>query len=353
MRFDRPQQYEFNDADREAYADRYWSCPTSLVRDGIWATLWRSSGSARGGGTATSILPLLALHTWPGREVDELQRHNAEMLGSDFGSARASVVGPYDEGIRWTPWAYISRRRIAAVCGISKDSVGTGLDLLRRERLVQTVTVSRGRYEGGQKVLYRLNANMLFPPSADAVAAGSETSPFAQISGNLLYGGAWAMLPTSASRHLYVVLACMDGVLDEEGWLSAGGDPDDDQRARACRLERRRRAFPISGADLERLSGLSHGTVVEALSILLAGLFDNHKLPLLRRGETGRGRTFWYAPHRAAARWHFHPEYLNDPSKLRTIQAAAWPMVMRQRAEQARRATKRGAKKGRTLRRAA
>ena len=60
-----PTVWAFNEADRQEYADRFWRFPTRLVTAGLVAKLWREPGTTRGGGTVSSLLPVLALHTWP------------------------------------------------------------------------------------------------------------------------------------------------------------------------------------------------------------------------------------------------------------------------------------------------
>jgi hypothetical protein len=63
-----PKRWLFNDDDRQKYQESFWRCPVRLVADGTWAKLWRTPGTIRGGGAVTSVLPVLALHTWPEKE---------------------------------------------------------------------------------------------------------------------------------------------------------------------------------------------------------------------------------------------------------------------------------------------
>jgi hypothetical protein len=91
-----PSVWVFNEADRQAYAERYWRFPTRLVTEGHLAELRREAGTRRGGGVVTSLLPVLGLHTWPGQAGAEE---------------------------KWTGPTYVSRRRVAPLAGISKDSV--------------------------------------------------------------------------------------------------------------------------------------------------------------------------------------------------------------------------------------
>ena len=109
-----PHIWVFNEADRQAYAGRYWRCPTRLVTAGLWAKLWRPPGTTRGGGAVTSLLPVLALHAWPGQ------------AGAEPG---------------WTGWTYFSRRRLATLAGLNKDSVTAACQRL--------VALNLWRWSGG------------------------------------------------------------------------------------------------------------------------------------------------------------------------------------------------------------
>jgi hypothetical protein len=130
----------------------------------------------------TSLLPVLALHTWP--------------------EQREAVEG-------WTGWTYLSRRRLAALAGLVKDSVGAACQRLVALKLMEMDRRSRARHQGGYKTYYRL-ATGLYPKPGES---------YAVLSGNLFYGGTWALLPSPAYRHLYVVLAGLDPIGDEEAYL--------------------------------------------------------------------------------------------------------------------------------------
>jgi hypothetical protein len=164
-RFPDPKRWLFNDDDRKKYQDRFWQCPVRLVKNGIWATLWRTPGTKRGGGAVTSILPVLALHTWPEKE------------GATGG---------------WTGPSYLSQRRIARLAGVDKDTVRTAIDRLVSLNIMQVKKQRRAKYEGGYKTLYRLNISLY--PKGD--------EPYAKFPAALFYGGTWFMLPSAASRHM-------------------------------------------------------------------------------------------------------------------------------------------------------
>src|SRR5262245_48040519 len=104
-----PRIWTFNEADRQDYAGRYWRFPTWLVTEGHWAELWREAGTRRGGGAVTSLLLVLGLHTWPDQAGSEKE---------------------------WTGPTYVSRRRLATLAGLNKDSVMAACRRLVERRLM-------------------------------------------------------------------------------------------------------------------------------------------------------------------------------------------------------------------------
>jgi hypothetical protein len=177
-----PHIWVFNEADRQEYAGRYWRFPTRLVTERLVAELWREEGTRRGGGAVTSLLSVLALHTWPGQS------------GAETG---------------WTGPTYVSRRRLATLAGINKDSVMAACQRLSALNLMTLERRPRERHEGGYKVYYRLSTKLY--PQAD--------EPYAVVPGNLIYGGTWALLPSAAIRHVYLTIAGLDLIGDEEAYL--------------------------------------------------------------------------------------------------------------------------------------
>jgi hypothetical protein len=288
-----PSIWEFNEVDRQAYARWYWRFPTRLVTAGLLAELWREPGTRRGRGVVTSLLPVLALHTWPGQS------------GAETG---------------WTGLTYVSRRRLATLAGINKDSVTAASHRLRELNLMTLERRPRERHEGGYKLYYRLSTRLY--PQAD--------EPYAVVPGNLVYGGTWAMLPNAAFRHLYLTIAGLDPIGDEEAYLARIAEDidhdwdrraDDDDRAvadpaaraaaiRAKILAAQRTRNPLSIRDLVEASGLQPSTAVAALRALLVPIFGNRvdertgrrypPIALLKQGEVHPGRATWYAPDRQA-----------------------------------------------------
>jgi hypothetical protein len=281
-----------------------------LVADGTWAKLWRTPGTIRGGGAVTSVLPVLALHTWPEKD------------GATAG---------------WTGWTYLSWRRIARLAGMDKDTVTTAITRLRADRLLEIDKRPRAKYEGGYKTYYRL-ATALYPQ-------GDER--YAQIPGSLFYGGAWFMLPSPACRHLYVVIACLDPIADERAYLeriaekTAGGwgifaddedeaIEDDEKREvviKAKILAKRRTSEPQSLSDLGRHSGLQRSTVVKALQVLTTPIFGGREIPLILKGEAAPRTPTWYAPDRRAWDWYWKSDCLNSPADAERERGRLWPFL--------------------------
>lgn len=335
-----PKQWLFNDDDRERHQGRYWRCPVRLVSDSrrLWAELWREDGTTRGGGAVTSILPILACHVWPG-----------SMKGAEAG---------------WTGWVCLSRRRIARLAGLNKDTVGQAFNRLVALGLMQTRREPRGKYLGGYRTWYRLAAS-LYPADRE--------DPYAEIPSDLFYGGAWGVLPTAAARHLYVVLACLDPVGNETAYLESiledthgdmgpwwdlyDEDPlryleydpsegrydssDLEAKLRIDYLAEYRARHPASLAELADYSGMTRATVSSALQVLTTPIFGGRQradstkqdppLALVIKGDAPARLPTWYVPDRRATTWYFEASWLNDPEKFETLRRERWPTLYRGR----------------------
>jgi hypothetical protein len=314
-----PQDWRFDDVHREKYEKAYWRCPVRLVSldgtpdgaPGIWCDLWRAAGTSRGGGSIASVLPVLALHTFPGREL---------------GAARVTDLET------WTPWAYLSHRRIARLAGVATETVGPVMRRLDGHGLLETRTVPPLAHFGGRPLReYRLNRSLY----------ANKTEPYFAFSGMLLYGGHWAFLPGGAERHLYVTIACLQAVLNPEAWVraTAGESSTDDA---AFMLHEARAKRPLSLSMLERFGGLGRSTVVEALEVLCHPItVDNDKTKRLVTSGPAERRMKWYAAERQD--WFWRPEFLNGPAaeldaeRLRTFPQLA---ARRLKAKKARISTK-------------
>jgi hypothetical protein len=267
-RYPDPQDWRFNDEDYQRYCERFWRCPVRLVREGLWAKLWRMPDTIRGGGAVTCLLPVLACHTWP--------------------ESKAVADG-------WTSWMYLSRRRMATLAGLNKDTATKAIQHLGTLGLIELERRPRTKYEGGYKTYYRL-ATILYP---------QDSEPYATIPTSLFYGGAWFILPSPACRHLYVVLACLDPIGDEaaylerivtdigDEWSSLADkldidieDFEDDEELKAtvqaALLAQRRQSAVLSLSEMESYSGLQRSTVIEALQALTTPMFNKYTIPLTR-----------------------------------------------------------------------
>ncbi|MDQ3555885.1 MAG: hypothetical protein M3409_03785 [Gemmatimonadota bacterium] len=313
-----PEPYVFSEADQTRFANSFWRCPVRLVTGGRWAALWRRAGTVRGGGAASSLLPVLALHGMP-------------------------EAGPGGKG--WTQWFYLSRRRIARLAGLDKDTATAAISQLLGAGLVQVESRLHERDRmRGHLVYYRLSAG-LYP-------VGGER--FTTITGAMVYGGTWSLLPTSACRHLYLVLAARDPIGDESAYVEGarrriirnaaarrrragkakGGAATsvahevDDQTI----LAHRRAKSALSLARLADISGTRRSTLAEALRVLVSPVPDaggNRESgegcsagtrPLVRKGSAVPRSPTWYAPDRSVRPWMWPVGFLNDPQQVRELQ---------------------------------
>lgn len=298
MAYQDPKRWLFNPADHEAAhnSGAFWAMPARLVTDGTWATLWKPSRSAPGGGIATAVLSVLATHVFP------------EM--------RLRVVHdvPADDAGEWTPWFTLPYRQIAALAGMSKDSVATGFRQLAACGLLEHRRSTRRAGEGGYQTQFRV--------AASCYARGGE--PFARIEKRLLYGGVWAMLPTHGCHHLYGVIAALDALVvrSESALASAIAERHDmpEEEEVAAELRRKRHAHPMSLATLQGRSGMSLPAVTEALGALQVPYVDPaEKIGLVKSGDA-RGNSRWYAPNERAWGYHYSNwDFLNRVPVARNV----------------------------------
>lgn len=343
-----PKRYELSDHAREQYADSFWRMPLHLCHElgNTLAELWELNPSI------TSLLPVLAMDAYPERRQDDLER-DLKRLGRPFPPSdappdrdvafdqyRSAEAGPTD----WTKWTFSSRRRMAALAGLTRDTVTTALRALERRESVQLYKGPREAYGGGSKVYYRLKLSTFFP--------FDKAEDFARFPAALLHAGHWMMLPTNAARHLYLVITVLDAVRDENAFLAAaaaeresmmGGtaaEALEDPKFRAKVLDKVRRKAPVSIAELERRSGLRHSTLTEARAILTTPILDSSTkagkrtgIALVRSGETEAGKgVSWYAPDRGAVRWSWNVDFLNGPADARDTQRRSlWPFLYHKR----------------------
>jgi hypothetical protein len=269
----------------------------------------------------TSVLPVLALHSWPEKE---------------------GAIGG------WTGLSYLSQRRIARLAGVNKETVAAAVKQMVSLKLINVKKQPRAKYDGGYETHYRLNARLY--PQGD--------EPYVELSASLFYGGTWFMLPSSASRHMYVVIACLDPIRNEDAYLGPlkgesengldwkgdgydDGIEDDREREASIKaklLAKRRSSEPQSISDLVRFSGLQRSTVVEALRVLTPPIFgseeiDGVKYPpisLLLKGEAPPRTPTWYAPNRLVRYWYWHwpPRFLDSPMDVQAVRDLLWPFMV-------------------------
>jgi len=307
--------WQFNDEDRDNYSERYWACPARLVHKGMLASVW-----SLGRGGASSILPVLAVHTWPKQKGAESS---------------------------WTGYTTLSRRRIATLSGLDKDTVTVGLRSLKSAGLLQLKRVPRSDHQGGYQTQYRLRSSLY----------ANERERFVPIRACLFYGGTWAVLPTPAMRHLYIVTACLDPIGDEDRYLEKikidGADRDwfnfgstdldladfsgieeYEEAVKQRLLDARRSSATVSLSELQRHSGLSRCTVISAIRALLVPIFDANTndtrpvyppIALLKTGDSLPRSPTWYVPDRRVNAQYWKPEFLNDPIKVRDMRRRFWP----------------------------
>ena len=334
-------RWDFNRPDYDKFSEWRWHLPSSVVADGTLAKLWRDDNTSRGGGAAISVLPILALHTM----------HNGPM----------------------SQWWSLCQRRLAALSGLSRETVRVAFHQLSRAGLLEYETRKRDAREGGFKIYYRLRGDL-------TGSGGTKGSGFARISGGIFYNGAWSLLPCASARQLYVVIAAMDAVKDEDSYVAAasGGRHEiqpysgehrsefyyqaDEEQYRAERahariigagqmcerfdrdnengiaiaraiLTVRREQDAISMSELARLCGFPRSTAIRAIRYLTTPLFGGSQdggkvyyapVPLVEHDRSPQG-TIWYAPNRHAGRWTMGFDRLNDATTRRQIVRARWP----------------------------
>jgi hypothetical protein len=302
------ESHVWTEPDRERLSGRSWQCPRRLVESGTWARLW-TAGTSRG--AATSILPVLTLHSWPKRG--------------------GKATG-------WSEWAYIGRRRLAGLAGIDPKTATLGIRGLRSMGLMETRIEPQPGGRGGMRTCYRL--------SADLYARSGEG--YAEIPGMLVGGGTWALLPNAATRHMLVVVGAMEAIADEdayvekirgdaivesEPWWELGDEDDDDEDEDALIerwLDDQRARTPMSVSDFVRWSGISRSVVVETLATVLVPMFGMDgpaPFGLVKRGTCTDSAANWYAMDRRAGGWFWKIGFLNDREQVQSERAKLWPRV--------------------------
>lgn len=338
--------YQFSDADLSQFDSYKWACPTRLVHSGLWASLWRANPRAnRGGGTTTAVLPLLALLTWPGKRVDELDQHRKK-----FRMRKMKPV-PADNGQPWTPWACVPCRESAAICGVSKNGPGKALRHLEAVGLAQHHTEPRAPGEGGQLQFYRLHESLYAARQGERY-----TEPFTFLSGRLFYGGVWPMLPDHSARQLYVTLACLQAVHDEQALVDVLEEchvPDLEEEGDGVEqlVNEIRASSPVSMEAMRDLSGLSESAVRDARKVLLLPLVNAERdrtgnwrgtEPLFIAAASDIPNVRSYSRNATALKAAFSPAFLNSREARREYARRCWPVIAAATQEKQDRASRAG-----------
>jgi hypothetical protein len=286
-----PPEWDFNDADFAKYSARgadgrgarFWRCPVRLVHGGRLRGLFRPvtrspHGAKRGGGGVTSVLPVLAAHTFPEKRSSGLS----------------------DRDARWTRWSYLSRRKVAALAGVNKDTVTDAIKLLQAADLLeQREAPWYDNFHPPGAFEYRISGEF-YPSQGETYAA---------IPLSLFYSGRWAMLRTPATRQVYLVIACLEPIHDEaafpltDGQIAAHG-------SRVAALDAIRDEHPMPTTVLARAAGVTRNTVTSALRELTlprVGPATGQRLSAVRWNMTPEADApRWYAINRDAP---FEPWY--------------------------------------------
>ena len=290
-----PKAFVFTEKLRAKWQERFWRCPVRLAED--LPGYWMLNGGARGSGSVTAVLPILCLHAWP---------------------------SPQSE---WTKWAYLSRRRIASLSGLCKDTVGRVLTLLQGEELLDLKRIAHPTQCGAYRTEYRLATAAFYP--VDNVG-GKANEPFVTIYGNLLYGGLWRLLPTPAARHLYLTIACLAPIRNPAAFRKALSKSAEDllsEEQLAKKIKAYRKKHSLSLSALEWRTGLSRPTVIHALKILTTPIpwSGDSSRSYVRAGKRGTGRPTWFAPHRPFMKDTRVPfEILNDSERVHQLRQELW-----------------------------
>jgi hypothetical protein len=152
----------------------------------------------------------------------------------------------------------------------------------------------------------------------------------------MIYGGMWAYLPTRGARALFVAIAALDPVLDEEAYrarIEEDGDLDPEDEDPVV-LQRARHAMSLG--RLAEATGMTRNAVSEALAILLTPLVastgsGNPDLALITSGRAQAHGTKWFSPNMAVAGSRWSPALVNDREALERDRLARYEVLARRR----------------------
>lgn len=300
MQREDPDEYQFNDTDRERYSERFCKLSRRLVLGGEWAKAWRPGNAQSGGGAVASILPVLMLQVWPG--------------------AKTEIRTPLKVYPGFTPWVSLSVRRIGKVAGVGRTTAWRSMRSLEQLGWAYVRTLGSADPQGGRRTWFCLSEKLW----------DSELGMYAPVHGHLIYSGTWAMLPTAAARHLYLALSALDPIHHEAGLrlsMEEQSQECDEQDERIQKL-RKRSSITISG--LSELTGICRRALPDALAILESPVGVPPNLKRMIEKQTDGERT-WYVVNRdATAGWHFTTALLNaTPERIEAARRSNWTCITR------------------------
>ncbi len=237
----------------------FWRCPAGKR---LFETLQRVQRETHIGFAIYSVVPVLALAAW-----------------TDSKTAR------------WTRLTIQSQTRIAALSGTSGPTVRRVIDaliacdLLREQKVLSS-------HSGMHVFAYRLRAEPFYPRKREK---------YFQFRGAFVYGGWWSLLPSHATRAVYLAIAALDPVRNDRALRSKIVEDCDganvefaSQQIHAYRSSRR-----YSLSDLSRALQMSKPTVIRAVKQQRRRLlFRGKKYRYVRAGKADKRGIRWLAPSR-------------------------------------------------------
>ena len=217
---------------------------------------------------------------------------------------------------------------IALLSGVCRDTVAAVFDALEHSGLLERRHDAVGRYRN--RVGFRLLAESFFPVWEPSIGA---CDMFVKFYGNVIYGGLWSLLPTSAARHLFLAFLCADPVHDPRSFAHAITEGYQTERAmtEARRvIMARRQQHALSFSDLVVLTGMTRPVVNNAVKILTTSfVVQGHKARYVRRGQQHPRGPNWYAPSRRVMKsLSIDPAVLNDHQAMCRLRHKFWGQVI-------------------------
>jgi DNA-binding MarR family transcriptional regulator len=249
-------EYAWSIRDWRTWRNKFWRCP---VTKSFFASL-RSLREKEGIGFAVySVVPVLALSTWPDKK-------NA----------------------MWTRRSKFSITRLAALSGVSAPTARRVIDalveagFLREERAVSD-------WSGRAVFCYRLRCETFY---------AQPKAQFFALRGHIVYGGWWALLPTHGARAVFLAIAALDPVRDEKALAArmASADGENESWLSKERILELRHSHRYSLAALSRFLGMSRPTVTSCIKTLRARFGVNDRsCRYIRSGRKDTLGRRWFA----------------------------------------------------------